>query len=64
MASAINARAALLMLTVYDEVDAVLLAVVGDDAVVLVLDAGVVDAEPEFDVMDVADACTVFCPTA
>ncbi|MFM0557273.1 hypothetical protein P0D69_40925 [Paraburkholderia sediminicola] len=45
-------------MTVYDDVDVLVLDPVADEAVVLVRDAGVADAEPEFDVTDEAEACT------
>jgi hypothetical protein len=46
------------MLTVYDDADALVLEPVADEPVALARDTGGVDAEPEFDVTDEADACT------
>jgi hypothetical protein len=58
LASFINARAAPLIPTVFDDaVDVLALDPVSDEAVVPVRDAGVVEAESEFDVTDEADAC-------
>jgi hypothetical protein len=57
LASAINARAALLILTVYDDVGVLVLEPVADEAVVPERDDGGVDAEPELDVTDGLTAC-------
>ncbi|WP_167387450.1 hypothetical protein [Paraburkholderia susongensis] len=45
------------MLTVYDDVDVLVLDPVADEA--LVPDAGAVDAEPEVDAVDEGAACTM-----
>jgi hypothetical protein len=50
VASVNSARAALLILTVYDDVGVLALDPVADE--VLVLEAGAVDAEPEADATD------------